>query len=181
MKKNTERKIAIILCACVIGLLAIAIIPKNVVRISNAVVNEKNGDIAFCYMYPTNYSVLNVELYTKDGEKVFSKAFYTDATEYASLKFIDDGLLVRYRATNEKACLIDRDGNVLETNIPPYLIGLATKEFEGWNVALGKKTYSQNGYDYIYESPTVFRHRAKLTVTNGKQTNTLYDSKWFKK
>ena len=43
MKKNTERKIAIILCACVIGLLAIAIIPKNVVRISNAVVNENNN------------------------------------------------------------------------------------------------------------------------------------------
>ena len=179
MKKKMEHKGILLFCISVIGLLIIAIIPKNVVTISNAVVNENNGDIAFCYLYPTKNPILNVDLYNKDGEKIFSKTFKTSGS-YAYLRFNNNNeLIVCYGKSDKKTCIIDRSGIVSDTDIPSEIIS-SGDSFKGWNSVRGKKSYSWDTYTYLYESPTVFHRKAKMVIINNGASKTIYDSECFK-
>lgn len=177
MNKKLERKVILLFCAGIIALLIIAIIPKNAVTISNAVVNENNGDIAFCYFYPTKFGILNVDLYSKDGDKLFSQTFKAGGG-YGALRFYNDKLYVSYGKTDKKTCVIDRSGNVSDTDIPSEIISTADT-FKGWSSVRGKKTYSLDGYTYIYEMPTVFHRRAELTISNTVTSKTVYNSDNF--
>ena len=80
-----KKKAIFILVVCIIGLLIIALIPKEADEITNAVVNSNNGDVAFSYMeYSGKTNILVVALFNKDGETLYSKTFFS-GTSYASL------------------------------------------------------------------------------------------------
>ena len=83
-----------------------------------------------------------------------------------------------YGKTDKKTCVIDRSGNVSDTDIPSEIISTADI-FKGWSSVRGKKTYSLDGYTYIYEMPTVFHRRAELTISNTVTSKTVYNSDNF--
>lgn len=159
-----KKKAIFILVVCIIGLLIIALIPKEADEITNAVVNSNNGDVAFSYMeYSGKTNILVVALFNKDGEKLYSKTFFS-GTSYASLNFHEDKLHVYIGRTKETHCY-DRTGASAE-------VALTTEEikssgtFGGWKHSFGKRTYELNGYTYNYYSPTIFRDKAEVVISN---------------
>ena len=73
MKKHAK-KIIIALAIAVLFILLKLLLPDEVVDITDAVVNEENGDIAFS-IYEDE--ILTVKLFDKDGKLIFSKEFKT--------------------------------------------------------------------------------------------------------
>ena len=175
MMKKLNKNIALLLCANMIGLIIIAIIPKNVDEITNAVVNPNNGDIAFSYCnYSERVDVLRVTVYSKEGERLFSKTFLLEGS-YAALKFHEDILCVcEGRIENRKHCY-DRNGAEVNANITIAEIR-ERHAFDDWKSSFGKKTYSLDGYTYIYEAPTIFKHIARLTISDAITEKVIYES-----
>ena len=91
-----KNKAVIILCVCAIGILIIALIPKNVDKITNAVVNTENGDVAFCYLdFSQNIAIIRVVSFDKDGKELFSKNFFSDGGSYCSMLTVEEELILQ--------------------------------------------------------------------------------------
>ena len=169
------KRLKIIICLCVVSLIIIALIPKNVDEISNAVVNDNNGDIAFSYLdFSGRISMLRICLFSKDGEELFSKGIFSDGGSHARMLFYENNLCI-YEGRTGKTYSFDRNGNVCDVNVSVEAIK-STGTFRGWKTSFGRKTYSLNGYLYCYESPHIFKHRAYITIKNDEQVKTVYSS-----
>ncbi|MBR2342745.1 MAG: hypothetical protein IKA64_00655 [Clostridia bacterium] len=169
------KKYVVLFCAIVIGLIIIALIPKNADRISNAVVNVENGDIAFCYTdYSGRASALRIVLFDKNGEKLFSKSTYA-AEGYASLGFRDNILFVCCGKSQDITYSFDRAGAEVTPNMTIEEVKKITA-FQGWKSSFGKKTYELNGYIYCYEAPTIFKDKSKFTITYGDKVKIIHKS-----
>lgn len=167
------KKGIVIFCAAVVTLVIIALIPKGVDEITHAVVNPNNGDIAFCYHDHSHAAhPLRIVAYDKFGEELFSKSFYT--SRGASMTYSGDELCVSIWADNEKHSY-DRQGNGTESDISIAEIE-KNSGFSEWKISFGKKRYTLGEYVYYYDAPTVFKHRARLTISNGENTKTIYES-----
>jgi hypothetical protein len=170
-----KNKAVIILCVCAIGILIIALIPKNVDKITNAVVNTENGDVAFCYLdFSQNIAMIRVVSFDKDGKELFSKNFFSDGGSYCSMIFYEN-VLCLYISRTEKAYFLDRNGDSAKCNAEILDIK-NSYAFEGWEKSFGKWSFPNGEYTYIYESPTLFKHSAKLTITKGEDETTVYTS-----
>lgn len=169
------KKIALILCATIIGLSIIVIIPKDIDEITNAVVNSNNGDIAFSYCdYSGRIGVLRVTSYNKEGEKLFSKTFTLEGS-YVALKFHENVLCVCEGRMEKRKHFYDRSGAPVNADITVEEIR-ERYAFDDWKSSFGKKTFSLNGYVYCYETPTIFKHRARLTINDGAEEKLIYES-----
>ena len=85
-----NKKTIIILCGCLIGLFIIAIIPKDIVDLSCAVVNPNNGDIAISYLDTSGgVSAIRVIAFNKRGRELFTEAYYKTGG-HAALAFKED-------------------------------------------------------------------------------------------
>ena len=167
------KKGIVIFCAAVVMLVIIALIPKGVDEITHAVVNPNNGDIAFCYHDHSHAAhPLRIVAYDKFGEELFSKSFYT--SRGASMTYSGDELCVSIWADNEKYSY-DRQGNGTESDISIAEIE-KNSGFSEWEISFGKKRYTLGEYIYCYDAPTVFKHRARLTISDGENTKTIYES-----
>ena len=162
----------LIICA-IIGLLLIAIIPKSADHIDEAAVNPLNGDIAIHYCTVKITHIAVVELYSKDGERLFVKSF--DSSRPVNILFDDEKL---YVITWDKSVYCyDRDGNeVAAEKSYSEILDATLLSFDGWESRIGKRTYKWERYEYLYEAPIIFRDRARLTITHEGETFTVYES-----
>jgi len=115
---------------------------------------------------------LRIVAYDKFGEELFSKSFYT--SRGASMTYSGDELCVSIWADNEKHSY-DRQGNGTESGISIAEIE-KNSGFSEWEISFGKKRYTLGEYVYCYDAPTVFKHRARLTISDGENTKTIYES-----
>ncbi len=170
-----EEKTVIILCICALGILIIALIPKNVDKITNAAVNTENGDVAFCYLdFSQKIAMIRVVSFDKDGKELFSKNFFSNGGAYCSMIFYEN-VLCLYVSRTEKVYFLDRNGDFAKCNVELSDIK-NSYAFDGWKNSFGKMSFSNGDYTYIYESPSLFKHSAKLTITKGEDETTVYTS-----
>ena len=155
-----------------IMLLIIAIIPKAD-AIETATVNSLNGDIAFCYITESYY--INIALYNKNGEKIFSKIVGSSSGSHTTMMFENDYLIVLNWRNNKIYCL-DRNGNLKSDTE----ISVDTMEnielFDGWKSTFGNKEYVYEDYKYVYKVPTVFKDRAKLSIIHDENETIIYET-----
>lgn len=170
-----SKKILAILCICIVGILIIALIPKEVDEITNAVVNPNNGDIAFCYYdYSGTVDRIRILVFNRYGEELYSKTYLEAYTP--SMVFDGNELCITLGRTYEKYSF-DREGN--ETSNSISADDIKKNDFFGewaYSFASGKMIYSLDNYKYCYEEPTIFRRRAKLTISNGETVVVIYQS-----
>lgn len=171
-----NKKIVSLFVICVIGLIAIFLIPKDAERIQNAVVNPENGDIAICYFdYSGRADATRVSVYTKNGEKLYSKGYVGRTFLY--MQFFGEELCVITSRDYEKS-FFDRSGKETDNDTLVGNIENITA-FEGWDYSWWSSEYTcyLNGYEYCYKQPTMFRRSATLTISNGTDVFTIYESR----
>jgi len=170
-----NKKYIFIFCACILGLLIIILIPKNVDEINDAVVNHTNGDIAICYFdYSGAIDVMRITVFDKYGEKLYSKAY----REPHPAHMVFDGTeLCVVVGSSYKKHIFDREGNETYNNISTDDI-LHSSSFEKWDYSWIKNQFSYffNDFEYCYEAPSIFRHEARLTIKNGENIKVIYKS-----
>lgn len=168
-----NKKAVFIICACIIGLVCILLIPKNVEEINNAAVNSENGDIALCYFdYSGSSVVMRVVVFDKNGEKLFSKGYFESIC--AEMLFDGEELCITVGKNNKKYSF-DRNGEETDNDISIEEIkeGVA---FNGWNYSSGKYTCYFENYEYCYKQATIFSRNAIVTISNGERVVTIYES-----
>lgn len=58
-----------------IGMLLLIIAPKHADKPMNIVVNDVNGDVALCYYDTSITYVYRIDVYNKEGKKLYSKSY----------------------------------------------------------------------------------------------------------
>ena len=170
-----KKKTLFLLCVCIIGIVIVTLLPRNVDVITNAVVNSENGDIAFCYLdYSQRIAMLNIAVFNRDGEELFTKSIFSNGGAYASLRFYEDNLCV-YDGRMQETYFFNRDGDSINLDVTVEEIR-ETGAFDGWKSSFGKKSYSLDEYVYCYETPNIFKHQARLTISYGENVNVIYES-----
>ena len=175
MKKGVK----VVICLSIIivaTFLIFTTVNSNVDIIYNAIVNPENGDVAYCYQpYNSNgvYDMI-VVMFSKNGEKLFSKSIYTQTGTHVYLSFYKGILCVRPTRTDTLYCY-DRSGLIAGVDIKVKDIDW-NDSFAGWESSFGKYSYSLGEYKYQYYAPTIFRHHAELTILNGENINVVYQS-----
>ena len=173
-----SKRVIIIICACIIGLSAIFLIPKGVDEITNAVINTENGDIAFCYYDfddASRYDALRIEVFDKNGEKLFSKSFLRYESSYADMLYYEGNLYI-YLGRTEEFFALDRNGNkISELNLLRSEVQ-NSDSFDGWQLSFGKTSYTLGDIEYCYEEATIFKHQARLIIKTGSEEKTIYNS-----
>ena len=170
-----DKKVTLLVLICIVGILLVCALPKNADRITNAIVNETNGDVAFCYYDSSGkIDVLRVDWYSKDGEEILSETFFSDGGSHAYLFFYEDNLCINIGRTN-KTHFFDREGKELSINVMPEEIR-SRDSFEEWEHSIGKISYTLGQYEYVYENPRLLKDKAKLTITNNNSSVIIYES-----
>ena len=175
MNTKSTNKIKLLIICVVCILVFFILFPTNANGIRTAVVNDQNGDIAFCYYDSKGVQdVIKVCLFTKDGEELYSKVFVTGMSP--DMIFVDETLcMVVHYGTRETKYFYDREGNETYLNISSEEINNPTG-FEGWDYCFGNFTLYKEDYEYRYEQPFFFRKRARLTITKGDTMLVIYES-----
>ena len=169
-------KYLIVFLGCLMGIVAIIIIPKKANIVGNAAVNENNGDIAFCFLDMSNpIPMLQVNLFDKNGELLFEKNLYSEGGTHADFLFDGELLVVLVGRTDEVYCF-DRAGAEATSNVTIDELEKMTGTFIGWEKSIAKKSFSLNGTVYLYEAPAIFRDRARLSIKSDNFEKTLYES-----
>ena len=169
------KKTITIVCACILVILFIILIPKNVERISNATVNSNNGDIAFCFLDESGrIEKISLVVMNKDGEKLFSKSIISNGCAHLDMLFVDDVLHV-YEGRTNKIYSYGRTGNPVDSNVTKDQIS-SRISFEEWDYSFGKATIVLNGYEYCYKSANIFRRKETLSISNGDTFLLIYES-----
>ena len=174
MKIN--KKQILFICVCCFGLLLYVLVPKNVQKIENAVVNDENGDIAFArFVKEEGHYVTKIYQYDKEGVLPFSKDIQSDgAGAMPKLLFYENELYVVLSRTKEKYSF-DRNGNQGSDLLSAdFLSNLSS--FEGWVVTSKSKSYTNGDCVYVYEAPRIFRYKSRLTITNGEREIEIFKS-----
>ena len=170
---NTKKVTAIIII-CILGIFLLYMLPTDVVTISNAVVNEETGDIAFAYADSSGrIDVIRVVVFNKEGEKLFSKSFEINGS-HTDLCFSENKLYVSLARTDEFYCF-EMDGSDSEPALTLDDVK-AYNKFSGWEHSFGKYTYSYGDYLYCYNEPSVFSHYSSVTITYGNETKIIFES-----
>ena len=165
------KKIRIIIPICLIGLIILALFPKGVSHISNAVVNENNGDVAICYDISDSNSAQVVELFDKDGKKLFSKALIT--SKMCDLVFDGDILCIATNDLNSIVYAFERNGNKASTELTAEQI-CSMYSFDNWKYGLFKATYYWDEYQYCYKKPHFFRHKSTFLIIKGDNSTVIF-------
>ena len=168
-----KRKNKLILICVVIGLFVIMIMPTEVSDINCAVVNSENGDIAFSYFYDTNgIDSVVIDVYTRDGKQLFSKSYLHAPVQ---MIYVGEDLCIVVGKGDYKKYCFDREGNEINNTVTMSEIQKRSS-FDEWSFSFWSwsSEYSYDNYVYRYERPTVFKHRAVLTVRKGEETVILY-------
>ena len=169
-------KYVLIFFVCLVGVIIIAIMPKKANVVGNAIVNESNGDIAFCFSDTSNaIPMLQINLFDKNGELLFKKNLYSNGGNHADFIF-DGDLLVVYVGRVEEVYCFDRTGLEVASDVPLNELEAITNVFVGWKKTLFKKTYFLNETLYSYNSPTLFNDRATLSIKNEDFEKIIYES-----
>ena len=160
--------------ASLVGVIIIAIMPKNANVIDNAIVNEKNGDIAFCFADTSN-EMLQINLFDKNGELLFKKNLSSKGGIHADFIF-DEDLLVVYVGRTEEVYCFDRTGADATSRVTIDELDEMTGTFVGWKKSFAQRSYSLNGTVYLYEVPVIFNDKARLSIKNDNIEKTIYES-----
>ena len=170
-----KMKYKILAIGLAIGILFLIILPKNPSEITNAVVDDYTGNIAFSYRdYSGSVDVLRVDVYTPAGDELFSTSFQTSAA-YASLAFSDGVLYIFVGKSTNKTYVYDMDGNGLgEYDFKTDSVADA-EEFDGWQASYGKRTYHLGDYSYRCDVPVVFKSTSRRVIVNGDQEVIVYE------
>ena len=168
-----NKKYILIACVCIVGLLIIALLPKEAEPILDATVNEQNGDIAIAYYENSSFgSVLCVVVFDREGRELFADSFWVSTG--AEMAFKDNILCVTVGYKDELHGY-DREGNEVGSLMSPEAIRKAEAGFERWS-GFFTQTYTLDEYTYCYKQPTIFRRNAQLTLTHGNDCVTIYES-----
>ena len=169
-------KYVLIFFVCLVGVIIIAIIPKKANVVGNAIVNESNGDIAFCFSDTSNaIPMLQINLFDKNGELLFKKNLYSNGGNHADFIF-DGDLLVVYVGRTEEVYCFDRTGADATSRVTIDELDEMTGTFVGWKKSFAQRSYSLNGTVYLYEVPVIFNDKARLSIKNDNIEKTIYES-----
>lgn len=170
------KKAIIISIGCILLLLFIVLVPNEVAELKNAVVNSENGDIAFAYAdYTGRTAMLRVTLCSKDGTVLFSKKISTDLNN-VGIAFVKSNVYVCVGRIEHKTYCFNRSGNAMDFEFLSKEFIHECDAFDGWDFSFGKRTCAFGEYKYQYNTPTFFKHSAKLTVRNEENITTIYES-----
>ena len=127
------------------------LIPKNTVRIENAVVNTSNGDIAFSYVDKQYDWITSIFLYSKDGSLLFKDDITTHG-RHLFIEFVNDSLMVYVGGhSDEIECyLYSRTGDVNKSLVLAESMN-KPNDWKNWNSKYGEKSYAFSEYKYVYE------------------------------
>lgn len=151
-------------CLFIIFLITL-LFPRGNYDISNAIVNEENGDIAFSCFYESEDSYkIKIFQFSKDGELLFTEELSSPGSN-PSLLFRENQLYVM-PARTQTIYSFDRNGNPAGNAVSVKELQ-ETYSFDGWKQSLINKKYTWGEYVYCYEGPTLFRYKASLTITYG--------------
>ena len=169
--KNKKRFLVCVLIILLITLL----FPRGNYNICNAIVNAKNGDIAYaCFDDSADFPKIKIFQFNKEGELLFST--YVPSPEGGSnafLLFHEYQLCVIPGRTNI-IYSFDREGNPTTNDIAEEEIK-EKSSFDGWEKSLVNRKYTLGEYVYCYEGPTLFRYRARLTIIHEGRKIVIYE------
>ena len=158
------KKIKFIFVCVILVSFIIVIIPKGT-KLSNAVININNGDIAYCYLdSESSIATLNICVFDKYGTKKFTKRIYSNGGSYADMLFKNNDLYICVGRTNV-IYAYDENGNSIKE------IDISNDEmkninpFDGWESSFGKKVFVLDNHLYEYKEPTIFSRYSKLTIS----------------
>lgn len=175
MRKNV---IVIIVLCIVLTVLILFIIPGESNGLTNAAVNEENGDIVFCYSdYSGKADVIRVELYDKDGERLFEKTIYPGAGAHVGL-FFCEGNVFAYVGRYEAFYAWTREGVDCKALVSVEQIESAKSpsSFVGWENSLGSSTYHCDDNEYVYRKASLFRNTTRMSIINGYGEKIIFES-----
>ena len=175
---DSEKKIRILI-ALLLGVLIFAIIPRDTVRIENAIVND-NGDIAFTYVDNDFDQLTMLYVYDANGNLLFEDAL-PDEMLSLYLEFSDDTLNVYQGGSADvvKHYIYTRDGTITRTKIDASLIN-KNIDWRGWSKKYGKNIYTLGDYQYCYEytpyPKSLFDSQCVLYIndTSSNTTHTIF-------
>lgn len=172
MKKHAK-KIIIALAIAVLFILLKLLLPDEVVDITDAVVNEENGDIAFS-IYEDE--ILTVKLFDKDGKLIFSKELETWRGS-PDMLFHKNNLYIDIGKSQSELVAFDKQGNSIKPEIPASHVR-NIDQFNGWKHSgfRGVYEYELNGYTYKYEGTTIYRHKSKLSIIHNETQAVIYEN-----
>lgn len=151
--------------------------PKEANKITNATVNEGNGDIAFCFLDNTSViSMLQINAFDKNGELLFKKNIFTGGVAYADLVFDGDLLVVYAGSTQKTLYCFDRTGAEASAKITSEEMEAMTGSFIGWKISIFERSYFLDETLYLYEPPAIFKDRARLSIKSETCEKTIYES-----
>ena len=173
MKKENKEYILVFLCIGILVALIIFLLPKDYDDIGGAAVNPQNGDIAFCYTDRAgNLPMLTISLYTKDGEKRFTKRIVHSVKSATSIAFFKGKLYVTHF---DKFFCLDMEGNELDemriSSEDEEKLLLSQFDLWGWSeyCTLGE-------YRYCHEFASIFQRGTRLVIEHGDKTTVIYQS-----
>jgi len=160
------------------------LIPKNTVRIENAVVNTSNGDIAFSYIDKQYDWITKIFLYSKDGSLLFKDDITTHG-RHLFIEFVNDSLMVYIGGHSDKieCYLYSRTGVVNKS----FVLAESMKKpgnWKNWNLKYGKKSYVFSNCKYVYEytpyPKSLFNSTCVLRIENtDNKTSTVIFEKQY--
>ena len=162
-----------IACLLIISL-AFLILPINTLDLDNIAVNPENGDVAIIREDAVAKHKIVLALYNKEGTKLFQKSIINNGKTSAKIAFCGENVYV-YASISGEFHGFGRKGEPL-TSYELTAEDVSQNDFfEGWKSSFGKETYEACGLVYTYERPLPFRHKARLTVTDGNETRIIYE------
>jgi len=173
--KIPAKNVKVLIASAIVLIVFLTLIPKNATKINNAVVNEKNGDIAFSYMSSwRGESYVTVALYNREGEELFFRKFWSDGSA-VHMAFEMNILYVYLDRNNAKYCF-DRTGETVEGTEITIAELKKRHDFYEWERSFGEKTYVLDDCRYCYRAPIFFRDRAELVIEKKNKSFIIYES-----
>ena len=174
-----RKRLTVIIVLCIaIAALIFFVFPAEVNGLTNAAVNEENGDVAFCYPdYSGKADVIRVELYNKDGERLFEKTVYPGAGAHVSLCFCKGNVYV-YVGRYEAFYTWTREGVDCKSLATAEQIESAksSSSFTGWKNSFASSTYVCGENEYVYRKASLFGNKAQLLIKNADGERVIYES-----
>ncbi len=137
--------------------------------------NRTNGDVAICYFEKTStVAYLRVNAYSNEGEELFSKRLFAEGQGYGALLYFGEFLYV-YVGLTQTAYCYDRNGNKCDLDAAAVRLVKESGKMDGWKSTFGGYKYILGDYVYTYERPALFKYRSRLTVSDGKETKTIFE------
>ena len=165
---NNNHKYILIAVCCIIGLLVIFLVPDGSNNLTDAIVNESNGDIAITY-YDYDSHRLNIRLYDREGNLLFHHNYYTEGGTASYMLFLGDDVAL-YLCRIRVVYLFDRNGVEKQLTEEALTVKERDVHWEGWTSSIGNKTYSCGDYVYLYETAPYFKSlfsgESRISVKN---------------